>query len=164
MNVDCWRLRLLAVADTCVCVCERVLTRRGGALRCAGAARWDQFVLAEAAVLVGLKVFVCRHALHQPANRPSGRLTKQTPPSSCNSARVRLRRPAGRAGGRAMNGLFRSEAVTYYNTYAVGYTFFSLLFHHHQELRTHTPPRPLQFPKQALVVAGGRWRVKQPFG
>ncbi len=51
-----------------------VLTGCGGPLWYAVAARWEELIFAEAAVLVGLEVFICCHALHQPAHGSSGRL------------------------------------------------------------------------------------------
>lgn len=52
----------------------RALTGSRGTLWHTAASCWEEFVLAEAAVLVVFEVFVCRHALHQPAHRTPGRL------------------------------------------------------------------------------------------
>lgn len=54
------------------------LTGWRGALRhAAAAASWEELVFAEAAVLVGLKVLVRRHALHQATHRAPGRLREK---------------------------------------------------------------------------------------
>lgn len=58
--------------------CLRILTRCGGPLRYAVGSPGEEFIFTEAAVLVGLEVFVCRHALHQPTHRSPWRLRKHT--------------------------------------------------------------------------------------
>lgn len=58
------------------CLC--ILTGCGGPLWYTVAPPGEEFIFTEAAVLVGLEVFVCRHALHQPTHRSPGRLQKHT--------------------------------------------------------------------------------------
>lgn len=58
--------------------CLRILTRCGGPLWYAVAPPGEEFILTEAAVLVGLEVFIRRHALHQPTHRSPWRLQKHT--------------------------------------------------------------------------------------
>lgn len=54
------------------------LTRCRGPLWYTVAMLREEFIFAEAAVLVGLEVFVRRHALHQPTHGSSGRLQNHT--------------------------------------------------------------------------------------